>query len=299
MRFAQACEALLARLPPESLPQIKSLVAKAVARIIQSLNLRKPSQELVDFLKKKNLEKYAVRMANHENNNYGHVSMLMELKGEELMELAEDCGFPREDRKKLRELVEEENKKIVATPSLGWNLFKESVPSKDSLNLEYLQFEETPKQDYMYSFTENVKPKEHKCRLRVMKAQIERTYLDEDVANEMVILVVGQTGAGKSTHIDGMLNYILGIKWEEPVRCKVVNELQTATKESLEVGSAASQTDAVTAYKIPALKGSPVKSNLTIIDTPGFGDTRGFNFDQKLVDQLKRFFNGLSDHVNI
>ena len=132
-----------------------------------------------------------------------------------------------------------------------------------------------------------------------MEAQIPSTYLDEDIAKEMVVLVVGQTGAGKSTQIDGMLNYLLGIKWEEDIRFKVVDELETVSKESLQAGSAASQTDAVTAYKIPAIKGGPVKSKLTIVDTPGFGDTRGLHFDHKIVDQMKKFFNGMSDHVSI
>ena len=63
-------------------------------------------------------------------------------------------------------------------------------------------------------------------------------------------------------------------------------------------GAAASQTDAVTAYKIPALLGGPVRSSVTIIDTPGFGDTRGLHFDSKIVDQMKRFFGEMGEHVN-
>ena len=85
-----------------------------------------------------------------------------------------------------------------------------------------------------------------------------------------------------------MLNFLLGIKWEEHIRFKVVDELQTVSKESLQVGGAASQTDAVTAYKIPAVKGGPVPCKVTIVDTPGFGDTRGLHFDYKIVDQMKK-----------
>eukprot|EP00438_Fugacium_kawagutii_P018306 Skav212455 [mRNA] locus=scaffold385:113825:115393:+ [translate_table: standard] len=132
-----------------------------------------------------------------------------------------------------------------------------------------------------------------------MEAQIPNAYVNQDIAKELVVLVVGQTGAGKSTQIDGMLNYLFGIKWEEGIRFKLVDELQAASKDSLQAGGAASQTDAVTAYKIPAIKGSPVQSNVTIVDTPGFGDTRGLHFDYKIVDQMKKFFNGMSDQVNL
>ena len=66
----------------------------------------------------------------------------------------------------------------------------------------------------------------------------DQAYLDEDVVKDIVVLVVGQTGAGKSTQIDSMLNYLLGIKWTESVRFKVVNELQTVTAESLHAGRA-------------------------------------------------------------
>lgn len=266
-------------------------------------------EDLVNFLKKKNLEQYALKMFNHENGDYGQVSMLMSMTPEDLMAAAMDCGFAKEDRKKLGELVMEERQAILAEPSIGGKLLDVlrgaqvaqamRVEKKNGLELAYLPFKETDCKEYMYSFGENIEPKQHRCSLRVMEAQIPPAHVEADVAKQAVILVVGQTGAGKSTQIDGMLNYLLDVKWEENIRFKVVDELQTVTKESLQTGGAASQTDAITAYKIPAVKGSPVHSNVTIVDTPGFGDTRGLHFDHKIVDQMKKFFHDMSEHVDI
>ena len=260
-----------------------------------------PPAELVDFLTKKNLGKYASKMCHHANEDYGQVNMLMAMEPEDLMMVAMECDFEQEDRKKLRELVMEERKRILAQPSIGGDLFSHlenvRVEPKDGLRLAYLPFKEVEVADYMYYFGENFEPSEHRCVLRVMEAQIPTAYVDHEVFREMVILVVGQTGAGKSTQIDGMLNFLLGIKWDEGIRFKVVDELQTVSQESLQSGGAASQTDAITAYKIPAVKGGPVQCKVTIVDTPGFGDTRGLHFDSKIVDQMKKFFNGMSDHV--
>ena len=40
---------------------------------------------------------------------------------------------------------------------------------------------------------------------------------------EKTVIVVGATGAGKSTLIDGMVNYILDVAWEEDVRFKLID----------------------------------------------------------------------------
>ena len=69
-----------------------------------------------------------------------------------------------------------------------------------------------------------------------MEAEIPARFINQHVLKDIVILVVGQTGAGKSTQIDAMLNYILDIKWGEAVRFKVIDEQQTVSAESLQAG---------------------------------------------------------------
>eukprot|EP00435_Cladocopium_sp_Y103_P071768 s24_g38.t1 len=220
-----------------------------------------PPEDLMDFLRRNNLEKYASNICNHENASYSDVKMLMEMQPEDLMAVAIDCRFANEDRKKLGDLVTEVLRAALAAPSIRGKLFNAlqvvegfRVEKKNGLQLAYLPFKKTQVQDYMYSFGEKIEPKEHRCLLRVMEAQIPSAYVEENIVKEIMVLVLGQTGGGKSTQIDGMLNFLLGIKWEEGIRFKVVDELQTVSKSSLQAGGAASQTDAVTAYKIPAVK---------------------------------------------
>ena len=98
-----------------------------------------------------------------------------------------------------------------------------------------------------------------------------------------VVMVVGATGAGKSTWINGMANYVLGVKWNDPFRFKLVND---------GIGSQAhSKTKEIIAYTIYRQEGSPFPNSLTIIDTPGFGDTEGMKRDQILVEQVREFFS--------
>lgn len=53
---------------------------------------------------------------------------------------------------------------------------------------------------------------------------------------------------------------------------------------------ALSQTEWITCYEIAAVHGSKIDFNLNIIDTPGFGDTRGIVRDKAITDQIREFF---------
>ncbi|XP_034770646.2 uncharacterized protein LOC117401647 [Acipenser ruthenus] len=108
-----------------------------------------------------------------------------------------------------------------------------------------------------------------------------------------VVMVVGATGAGKSTLINGMVNYILGVQWEDHFRFKLIHEDTKRTQ-------AESQTSIVTAYELSRQEGFQVPFSLTIIDTPGFGDTRGMDKDKLITQQLKDFFSDPDgvDHID-
>ena len=56
-----------------------------------------------------------------------------------------------------------------------------------------------------------------------------------------------------------------------------------------------SQTEWITCYSLNWLPGCQVDYHLNILDTPGFGDTRGIARDKQLVDQIRTFFTAPGD----
>ncbi|KAL7861164.1 hypothetical protein AOLI_G00175130 [Acnodon oligacanthus] len=79
-----------------------------------------------------------------------------------------------------------------------------------------------------------------------------------------------------------MVNYILGVKWQEHHRFKLIHEVTNRTQ-------AESQTSEVTSYELYNQPGFRVPYSLTTVDTPGFGDTRGMDQDKLIIEQVKSF----------
>jgi predicted GTPase len=96
------------------------------------------------------------------------------------------------------------------------------------------------------------------------------------------ILVVGPTGSGKTTFINALLNHMVGVRWEDDFRLKLIQEPAKT--------QAFSQTQNVTVYDIFRMKGSNLDYSLTIVDTPGFGDTRGLERDKMIIEQIRQYF---------
>ncbi|XP_034006745.1 uncharacterized protein LOC117498713 [Trematomus bernacchii] len=117
------------------------------------------------------------------------------------------------------------------------------------------------------------------------------TFGKESMRQNCTIMLLGATGAGKSTLINGLINYIVGVEWEDDFRFKLVDEDQSRSQ-------AESQTPEVTVYKINHQEGFKIPFSLTVVDTPGFGDTRGIGRDKEITEQIRRLFtsvNGVSE----
>ncbi|XP_068757755.1 uncharacterized protein [Montipora capricornis] len=119
---------------------------------------------------------------------------------------------------------------------------------------------------------------------------------------EKVIMFVGATGSGKTTTVNAMINHVLGVEWKDDFRFKMIHELSCNQGAKTIGNQAHSQTQFVTCYTLPYMEGCKLPFNLTVVDTPGFGDTRGIERDKVITEQIRRFFNteGLAgiDHVD-
>ncbi|KAL7841369.1 hypothetical protein SRHO_G00250600 [Serrasalmus rhombeus] len=100
-----------------------------------------------------------------------------------------------------------------------------------------------------------------------------------DNPQNKTILMVGETGTGKTTLINTMVNYFLGVKFKDKVWFEITEEEKRAQTES--------QTSEVTVYEINSDK---KRSSLTIVDTPGYGDTRGIDKDTEIAQNLHQLF---------
>ncbi|XP_034534583.1 uncharacterized protein LOC117809022 [Notolabrus celidotus] len=109
----------------------------------------------------------------------------------------------------------------------------------------------------------------------------------ESMKPNCTIMLLGATGSGKSTLINGMMNFILGVNWTDNFRFKLIDEEQTKSQ-------AESQTSEVTVYKINHQEVFNIDYSVTIVDTPGFGNTRGIERDREIVEQLRNLLS--SDH---
>lgn len=99
-------------------------------------------------------------------------------------------------------------------------------------------------------------------------------------ARAIIFMVVGQTGCGKTTLLNSFINYVLGIEIDDDFRYEIIHET-FGTSQSV------SQTSSVTVYNI---KGTSKLPPIQIIDTPGFGDTRGIKQDMAITGQIEQTF---------
>ena len=116
---------------------------------------------------------------------------------------------------------------------------------------------------------------------------------EHEIASSTNILVIGETGHGKSTWINALINYFQGIQLEEKIRHNLFNEkkmLEDCQRINGKKIEGVSDTDFPNVYNINP--GNLFKNPIRIIDTAGYGDTRNDaknSFDEKITVDIKDF----------
>jgi GTP-binding protein EngB required for normal cell division len=105
------------------------------------------------------------------------------------------------------------------------------------------------------------------------------------------IMVIGETGVGKSTWIHCFINFMQGIQIEENNRYYLFDEKKLQEQYEQKYGKkpdGCSVTDTPAIYNIEPsiLFNNPIR----LIDTAGFGDTRGPQYDEKITKDIQELF---------
>ena len=114
---------------------------------------------------------------------------------------------------------------------------------------------------------------------------------DIQKTNSFNIMIIGETGVGKSTWIHSLLNYLEEIEFDENIRYLLFDEKQKQKEYEMKYGKktlGSSITDIPEIYEIAPTKlfDNPIQ----IIDTTGFGDTRGIEYDNKNMKDIQNLF---------
>ncbi|XP_047497245.1 uncharacterized protein LOC125044573 [Penaeus chinensis] len=115
----------------------------------------------------------------------------------------------------------------------------------------------------------------------------------ENSSATKTILLIGETGSGKTTLLNAMINYLMGVQFEDNFRYSVKDEIGDDRQKKV----TDSQTEFVTGYHIYYKPGMVHDYNYLIIDSPGLLDTRGKKIQDKIRKQAEFFLR--KEELNI
>eukprot|EP01023_Acetabularia_acetabulum_P016460 TRINITY_DN18130_c0_g1_i5.p1 TRINITY_DN18130_c0_g1~~TRINITY_DN18130_c0_g1_i5.p1 ORF type:complete len:622 (-),score=53.14 TRINITY_DN18130_c0_g1_i5:210-2075(-) len=131
--------------------------------------------------------------------------------------------------------------------------------------------------------TQGNKIKKNEAGLMQYKYTV-RPFSDEEQSKATTIIMLGESGSGKSTFMSTILNVVTGVEFDDSFRFILVPE-NTGKEKVL------SQTKSITEYRINAHNGYPP---IIFVDTPGFGDTRGIQRDQQIFNDLSVYLQNIN-----
>ena len=119
----------------------------------------------------------------------------------------------------------------------------------------------------------------------------QREFTNEEKNCSSNIMVIGETGVGKSTWLHGFINFMQGIQIEENKRYYLFDEKALQKEYEKKHGKkpdGSSVTDSPAIYNIEPTKS--FNNPIRLIDTAGFGDTRGESYDEKITKDIQKLF---------
>nr|XP_047145613.1 uncharacterized protein LOC105850390 [Hydra vulgaris]XP_047145614.1 uncharacterized protein LOC105850390 [Hydra vulgaris]XP_047145615.1 uncharacterized protein LOC105850390 [Hydra vulgaris] len=193
------------------------------------------------------------------------------------------------------------------------NLLNKCIKDFENLNLELEKlvkvFAVTPEGRLARNVKKLAKHISSTNELHIFKLQVKMVHEDKQhnfrhfslgectdiTIPKKIIMMVGMTGAGKSLMLNNMVNYVYGVNFSDNFRFKLIWEdeefAERKASGDFSMSHAESMTRWVSSYALHHKVGFRVPYTLVLIDTPGFGDTRGINFDESISRSLKEFFS--------
>ncbi len=164
--------------------------------------------------------------------------------------------------------------------------FKKPEIKKKNKNVDFSKYQilENREDLTIYKYSDVQRQSGHKLVYQYYYDKFE----GEDYSNAYVVVFCGKTGDGKTTAINVFFNIIKGITLEDDYRFILIKEPKKKKEE------AESQTDGVHLYYVRDYNDNPV----IIIDSQGYGDTRGKEYDDMIDDAFRYVFSSIIDHIN-
>ncbi|CAG0884297.1 unnamed protein product [Darwinula stevensoni] len=209
-------------------------------------------------------------------------------------ELSEEKATWKELKERLKsELsIREELEQNISKIELELQKIKTQKEEKGTMPSHGKNTEKEAKLTLAQRMKENckiIKKNIHELPTKKLMEDREKRLAKYEIGNERpgsgtgkVILLVGGTGAGRSTLINGIVNFVFGMDYHDSFRFKLISDENKVHH---------SQTKWITAYQIHMQQGFALSHSLTIIDTPGFGNTEGIRADEELKYQIREFFS--------
>ena len=245
-------------------------------------------------------KKFSINCSNSQNLNVVRGLIKNKIQDDFLFLDQQGCEVSKEDENdySVEDILKDESIKIKGNNSIiktseepkkvnenNMNNKKE-ISKKKKINYDFSQFEVLEKRDDLiyYKYSNIERTSNHKLVYQYFFDK----YKVEDYTNAYVVLFCGKTGDGKTTAINAFFNIVKGVQLEDNYRFILITEPQK------EKGQAESQTDGVHLYYLKDYNNEPI----IIIDSQGYGDTRGKIYDDMVDDAFEFIFSNVIEHIN-